>query len=119
MRSREPLLYEQYIGQYLTDEEVRASRRATLTASDQPSFRKSIELFLFQLKSHLAIDPADIRALSGGHEGELSRGVGERHGGARQPPPQHLPGAAHPDSAAGGAGEGGGRAGGGGGRERR
>lgn len=54
MRTREPLLYEQYIGQYLTDEEVRASRRATLTASKRLSF------FFFRLKSNLAIIPADI-----------------------------------------------------------
>lgn len=33
MRIREPLLYEQYIGQYLTDEEVRASCGVALTAS--------------------------------------------------------------------------------------
>lgn len=38
MRIREPLLYEQYIGQYLTDEEVRASCRVAHTASAPLSF---------------------------------------------------------------------------------
>lgn len=55
----------------------------------------------------------DIWALPGGHAREFSECTGVRHCRARQPPPQPLPGAAHPASPAGGAGEGGGSTGGG------
>lgn len=119
MRIREPLLYEQYIGQYLTDEEVMLSlkRFAFIYFTFNRHFTKKFRSCFFS--NFWITNLVGAGALPGGHAGRCTGGTRRKHSRARPPPPQLLPGAAHPESSAGGAGERGGSTGGGRGWRRR
>lgn len=101
MRMREPLLYEQYIGQFLTDEEVtRIFLNRQYLCVCVCSFHEASQNLL------ALIYVPGFGALPRGHAGRCAGGTRRRQLlWARQSPPQLLPGAAHPEPPAGGAGQ--------------